>query len=99
MGVEGEPLHIALHANANPMSMSFTWTKNGLPITQSLATMEQQQQQTNKRLYSSGATLNITKLSRNDAGSYVCEAMNSQGQAMMEVQIIVECKLKLFQNY
>ncbi|KAM7345697.1 hibris isoform 4-T4 [Cochliomyia hominivorax] len=81
MGVEGEPMRIELHATGNPMTMSYTWTKDGLPI------MNNAQGQ---RIISDGSTLNINKLSRNDAGSYICEAMNSQGTAIMEIQILVE---------
>lgn len=83
LGVEGEPLRIELHASGNPMSMSYTWTKDGLPIMSNAP---------NQRIISDGATLNISKLSRNDAGSYICEAMNSQGTAIMEIQVVVECK-------
>lgn len=85
MGVEGEPLRIELHATGNPLTMSYTWTKDGLPI------MNNAQGQ---RIISDGSTLNISKLSRNDAGSYICEAMNSQGTAIMEIQIVVECKFR-----
>ncbi|XP_023299078.2 nephrin isoform X1 [Lucilia cuprina] len=81
MGVEGEPLRIELHASGNPMSMSYTWTKDGLPIMNNAL---------GQRIISDGSTLNINKLSRNDAGSYICEAMNSQGTAIMEIQIVVE---------
>lgn len=83
MGVEDEPLKIELHATGNPMSMSYTWTKDGLPIMNNAY---------GQRIISDGPILNINKLSRNDAGNYICEAMNSQGTAIMEVQVTVECK-------
>ena len=83
MGVEGEPLKIELHATGNPMTMSYTWTKDGLPIMNNVY---------GQRIISDGSILNINKLSRNDAGNYICEAMNSQGTAIMEVQVTVECK-------
>lgn len=36
--------------------------------------------------------MNITKLNRNDAGIYTCEAVNSQGSAMINITVVVECK-------
>lgn len=98
-GNEGEPLRIPLSATANPMVMSFTWTKDGLPIT--AASMSGANSGASgggsgmgQRIISEGPVLNISKLSRNDAGSYICEAMNSQGSATIEVHVIVECKCK-----
>lgn len=32
VGVEGEPLTVAMMAAGNPMSIAYTWTKDGLPI-------------------------------------------------------------------
>lgn len=84
VGVEGEPLQVAMMANANPMSIAYTWTKDGLPIIASGNSVE--------RIVSEGPILNITKLTRNDAGIYTCEAVNSQGSAMINISVIVECK-------
>ncbi|XP_033251166.1 nephrin-like isoform X2 [Drosophila miranda] len=82
VGVEGAPFHVELVGSGNPMSISYTWTKDGLPIT------------TNKlsgqRLISDGPRLNISRLSRNDAGVYICEALNSQGTSLQEIQVAVE---------
>lgn len=70
-------------ANANPMSIAYTWTKGGLPITSGNSA---------DRIVSVGPILNITKLMRSDAGVYTCEAINSQGSAMINITVIVECK-------
>lgn len=70
-------------ANANPMSIAYTWTKDGLPILSAGNGIE--------RIVSEGPILNITKLTRNDAGIYTCEAVNSQGSAMINITVIVEC--------
>lgn len=69
-------------ANANPMSIAYTWTKDGLPILSGGL----------ERIVSEGPILNITKLTRNDAGIYTCEAVNSQGSEMINITVIVECK-------
>lgn len=86
-GIENEPLIISLKAEGNPSTITYTWTKDGLPITQSPSTgME--------RIITEGPTVNITKLSRHDAGIYTCEAINSQGSSVVQVNVSVECKYK-----
>lgn len=85
VGIEGESLQVAMVANANPASVAYTWTKDGLPILASGSGIE--------RLISEGPILNITKLMRKDAGIYSCEAVNSQGAALINITVIVECKL------
>lgn len=105
--IEGEALHLKLHAHGNPMAMTYTWTKDGLPILSSFAasnsggtimsnTLGQASPQ--QRILSDGPELNISKVSRHDAGTYICEVMNSQGSAVMEVQVIVECKYEINRN-
>lgn len=81
VGVEGEPLQVAMRANANPMSIAYTWTKDGQPIDSAA-----------ERIVSEGPILNITRLERSDAGIYTCEAVNSQGAQTINITIIVECK-------
>ncbi|KFB47304.1 AGAP010742-PA-like protein [Anopheles sinensis] len=81
VGAEGEPLTVAMVATGNPMSISYTWTKDGLPI---LSTAGPQ------RIVSEGPILNITRLNRNDTGIYTCEAVNSQGSAMINISVVVE---------
>uniref|UniRef100_A0A182J0Y8 Ig-like domain-containing protein n=1 Tax=Anopheles atroparvus TaxID=41427 RepID=A0A182J0Y8_ANOAO len=81
-GVEGEPLTVALVATGNPASIAYTWTKDGQPIIQSGV----------PRIVSEGPILNITKLKRSDAAVYTCEAVNSQGSAMINITVQVKCK-------
>ncbi|XP_055619098.1 nephrin isoform X2 [Toxorhynchites rutilus septentrionalis] len=80
VGVEGESLTVAMVATGNPMSIAYTWTKDGQPILSSGV----------QRIVSEGPILNITKLTRNDAGIYTCEAVNSQGAAMINITVVVE---------
>ncbi|XP_059607886.1 nephrin isoform X3 [Phlebotomus argentipes] len=82
VGVEGEPLQVSLVATGNPQSIAYTWTKDGVPILNTANGMD--------RIISEGPMLNITKLSRGDAGTYTCEAVNSQGSAMINISVIVE---------
>ncbi|XP_052747865.1 nephrin isoform X2 [Galleria mellonella] len=83
VGVENEPLIIVLRADGNPGSITYTWTKDGLPITQSSYSTS------NERILSEGSMLNITRLSRHDAGVYTCEAVNSQGAAIANISVSV----------
>ncbi|CAH1372536.1 unnamed protein product [Tenebrio molitor] len=83
-GVEGEPLIITLKADGNPQNIAYTWTKDGLPIIQSSSSSGVE------RIISDGPVLNITKLSRHDAGTYTCEALNSQGSSVTQINITVQ---------
>ncbi|PZC82911.1 hypothetical protein B5X24_HaOG209354 [Helicoverpa armigera] len=83
VGVENEPLIIVLRADGNPGSITYTWTKDGLPITQSSYSTG------NDRIISEGSMLNMTKLTRHDAGIYTCEAVNSQGNAVANISVSV----------
>ncbi|XP_050093136.1 nephrin-like [Anopheles aquasalis] len=79
-GVVGEPLTVALVANGNPGSIAYTWTKDGQPIAESGV----------PRIVSEGPILNITRLKRTDGGVYTCEAINSQGSAMINITVQVK---------
>uniref|UniRef100_A0A1A9VXK2 Nephrin n=1 Tax=Glossina austeni TaxID=7395 RepID=A0A1A9VXK2_GLOAU len=83
VGVENESLMVALQANANPISIIYTWSKDGQSIADGNNELEH-------RIFSDGPKLNFTKLHRNDAGVYVCEARNSQGSASINVTVVVE---------
>lgn len=85
-GIENEPLIITLKADGNPSNIAYTWTKDGLPIAQAGANSGTQ------HILSEGPVLNITRLSRHDAGTYSCEAINSQGSAISHVNVTVQCK-------
>ncbi|XP_047508948.1 nephrin isoform X2 [Pieris napi] len=83
VGVEHEQLIVSARAHGNPSHITYTWTKDGLPITHSSYST------TNDRIISEGSTLNMTRLSRHDAGVYTCEAVNSQGAAVINVTVSV----------
>ncbi|XP_030753919.1 nephrin isoform X2 [Sitophilus oryzae] len=91
-GIENEPLMISLKADGNPESIAYTWTKDGLPITQSSNSNGME------RIISDGPILNITRLSKHDAGTYNCEALNSQGSSMATVNITVQYPATIIQT-
>lgn len=66
-------------ANANPMAIAYTWTKDGQPLA-------------SDRIAAEGPILNVTRLARSDAGIYTCQATNTQGTALFNVTVVVECK-------
>ncbi|XP_067629154.1 nephrin isoform X1 [Eurosta solidaginis] len=86
VGVEGESLQVSISAAANPMSIVYSWTKDGLPVPSTSISNGGAEH----RIYADGANLNFTKLNRNDAGIYVCEAKNSEGSAKLNITIVVE---------
>lgn len=79
-GDEGQTLKIELSAFANPMTMTYVWSKDGALLD------------TKQRIISDGPNLIFSKLHRKDAGFYACEAMNSQGTATFAIKVSVECK-------
>uniref|UniRef100_W8ASK6 Nephrin n=2 Tax=Ceratitis capitata TaxID=7213 RepID=W8ASK6_CERCA len=86
VGVEGESLQVSLSATGNPMVIVYSWTKDGLPVPSTSTSHGGAEH----RIYADGANLNFTKLNRNDAGIYVCEASNSEGSAKLNFTIVVE---------
>ncbi|KAL1502300.1 hypothetical protein ABEB36_007466 [Hypothenemus hampei] len=90
-GVENEPLIINLRADGNPGNIVYTWTKDGLPITQLSASNGAE------RIIFDGPVLNITRLSRHDAGTYNCEAKNSEGSSLASVNISVQYSASITQ--
>lgn len=86
VGHEGEFLPLLMKANANPMTMQYTWLKDGEPLI------------LNDRVIADGGVLNITKLSRSDDGIYTCRAVNSQGSATINITVIVECEYTGFSS-
>lgn len=75
-GIEGNSLVIPFQVHANPRSITYTWTKDGSPLTHNFT----------------GSTFNITRLSRKDSGIYSCEAINDVGSNAVKFNISVLCK-------
>lgn len=80
-GLEGEPFVISVSARGNPNTTEYTWTRDGLPLGSS-----------GKRITAHGSTLNITRLDRHDAGTYICEALNKEGTTFYQLNLTVQCK-------
>lgn len=81
IGMESEPFVISVSAMGNPNEISYTWTRDGLPLVSN-----------NRRISVRASTLNITKLDRHDAGTYICEATNEEGTTFYQLNLTVQCK-------
>lgn len=80
IGIEDGCLVIPLQANGHPASISYRWFKNGIPLV------------FGSNYIIEGSILNFTRLSRTDAGSYSCEAINSEGSSFLNFTVNVQCK-------
>ena len=78
-GIEGQSLVLALQATGNPSNIAYTWTKDGMDAAQ------------DSRIIVDGPVLNITRLHKEDAGLYTCEAVNSEGATSVKFNISVQC--------
>ncbi|XP_014602359.1 PREDICTED: nephrin isoform X3 [Polistes canadensis] len=83
-GMEGEPFVISVSATGNPNTVTYTWTRDGLPLSS-----------IGKRITARGPTLNITKLERYDAGTYTCEAINEEGTTFYPLNLTVQYPAKI----
>ncbi|XP_018050138.1 PREDICTED: nephrin-like [Atta colombica] len=83
-GLEGEPFVISVSARGNPNTTEYTWTRDGLPLGNN-----------GKRITAHGSTLNITRLDRHDAGTYICEALNKEGTTFYQLNLTVQYPAKI----
>ncbi|XP_011493935.1 PREDICTED: nephrin-like [Ceratosolen solmsi marchali] len=81
VGMEGEPFIALVVARANPAAITYTWSRDGLPLSSGAA---------GARIMARGSTLNITRLERHDAGTYICEAMNDEGTTFYQLNLTVQ---------
>ncbi|PSN48808.1 hypothetical protein C0J52_25084, partial [Blattella germanica] len=77
-GIEGQSLVLALQAMGNPSNIAYTWTKDGTDAAQ------------DTRVIVDGPVLNITRLRKEDAGFYTCEAVNSEGASTVRFNLTVQ---------
>ncbi|XP_058810158.1 nephrin isoform X2 [Phymastichus coffea] len=89
VGLEGEPFVVSLSAHANPSAITYIWSRDGLPLSNGAA---------GARIAARGSTLNITRLERNDAGTYNCEAMNEEGSTFFELNLTVQYPVTLIRT-
>ncbi|XP_039278760.1 nephrin [Nilaparvata lugens] len=77
-GAEGESLIVSTQAHGRPSTISYTWTKDTSPLV------------AGPYLHIENSVLNFTRLNRSDAGSYTCEAVNSEGATTVTINITVQ---------
>ncbi|KAJ8679127.1 hypothetical protein QAD02_014914 [Eretmocerus hayati] len=86
VGMEGEPFIISAVARANPAAVTYMWSRDG----QTLSRVNE-----GARVVARGPSLNITELSRHDAGTYICEAMNDVGSTVYHLNLTVQYPAKI----
>ncbi|KAF7993108.1 hypothetical protein HCN44_005889 [Aphidius gifuensis] len=79
VGMEGEPYVISVSAKGNPSNINYVWSRDGLPVSRD-----------NSRVRTHDSTLNITRLHRNDAGTYNCQATNKEGSSFYQLNLTVQ---------
>ncbi|XP_076762632.1 sticks and stones isoform X2 [Xylocopa sonorina] len=84
IGMEGEPFVVSVSAIGNPNEIRYTWTRDGLPLVSN-----------NRRISVRSSTLNITKLDRHDAGTYICDATNEEGTTFYQLNLTVQYAAKI----
>ncbi|XP_076632643.1 sticks and stones isoform X2 [Colletes latitarsis] len=84
IGMEGEPFVISVSAMSNPNEITYTWTRDGLPLVSN-----------SRRISVRGSMLNVTKLDRHDAGTYICEASNEEGTTFYQLNLTVQYSAKI----
>ncbi|XP_068966078.1 nephrin isoform X1 [Bombus flavifrons] len=84
IGMEAEPFVISVSAMGNPNEIRYTWTRDGLPLVSN-----------SRRISVRASTLNITKLDRHDAGTYICEATNEEGTTFYQLNLTVQYSAKI----
>ncbi|XP_076310450.1 nephrin-like isoform X2 [Tachypleus tridentatus] len=88
--VEGESGTFNVTARGNPPVIDYTWIRNGEPVLDvSDSYIWKSKRITSHRVVSRGPVLEITEVSRNNGGQYVCEASNSQGTTRRVILINV----------
>ena len=81
--IEGNNLLLTCSGKGYP-SIGITWFKDDKVVTNNVYRLD----------FSGDSTLNISSVSRNDAGSYICLFSTSAGNLNSSVaQVIVLCKL------
>ena len=74
----------------NPETISYTWYRDGLKLTS--ATEAGDGELSMPHFEADGPVLNMTAVTREDKGRYVCEASNSEGKTEHSFLLDVQCK-------
>lgn len=91
--MEGESVVVNATARANPTQVTYSWTRNGLPLLDmgDGSTRPAIQRFGHRAVYR-GPLLELSDVTRDDGGEYGCEAANTEGVTFTSVNINVICK-------
>lgn len=89
--VEGDRALLNLTALGNPANITYTWFFSG----QRLILGKFKRDIPILKFKQNGSVLNLTDVERTDAGTYLCEAKNAEGNGTHNVSLNVLCKFKI----
>lgn len=81
---EEDNISVTLRAKGRPSQIKYKWFKNNEPLYSKSGRQIQD------------SNMNITTVSRNDAGNYTCEASNTEGSSTIWFTLSVKCKLSTY---
>ncbi|KAF8770848.1 Nephrin like protein [Argiope bruennichi] len=88
--LEGESTVVNLTAKANPPQVTYSWTRNGLPLLDMAdGSARPSGARYGHRAVYRGPLLELTDVTREDGGEYGCEAANTEGVTWTTVNINV----------
>lgn len=91
--MEGESTVVNATARGNPSQITYSWTRNGLPLLDiSDGNSRTTGQRFGHRAVYRGPLLELSDVTREDGGEYGCEAANTEGVTWTSVNINVICK-------
>ncbi|XP_067138324.1 nephrin-like isoform X3 [Centruroides vittatus] len=88
--IEGETTIINLTAQANPSSITYSWTTGG-----NVVPSVEDADNTKYRIFAVGPLLHINGAKRDDGGAYSCEATNEEGTNKITIQVNVHRGAKI----
>lgn len=94
---QGDTALLNVSARGNPSKISYTWTKDGVPLPGPDDSYSWQETLAHKVFYR-GPSLHIYQAQKEDSGDYECEAANSQGSTRTTIIVKVLCKCVWFHS-
>lgn len=82
---------INMNARANPSSIVYTWSKNGVEIPQLSESDNSVSTDPGSRIAAKGPELHVLNAKRSDGGRYTVKATNDEGSSVNKILLNVQC--------